>query len=101
MTQLNISERPIVIYDCNKQQAIGIFRTQRIIGRYLNPGLYMNRKGNGIANALNRKSRLEKSERFDFPVALRYITKEQEGLLPDGVDYIIFKDYLKPLPVQM
>jgi hypothetical protein len=88
-----VDDRPIVLYNADKKEVIGIFESQSLAGRYLYP-VEKNHKGGLIKSALSRKSKIFKSV-FDFPVAIRYANEIQTELL-NGEEYLIINDY--PIP---
>jgi arylamine N-acetyltransferase len=87
------NEIPIVLYNADKQEMIGIFLTSATAMRYI---YEMNKCGNtsNICSALKYKTKIRNS-RFDFPIAVRYANDEHKITL-DNKNYKIMYDY--PLP---
>lgn len=86
---------PIVAYNANKQELIGIFFDGSYVRRYFyqhDPNLRINKN---ISSFVMRNGKL-KDTSFDFYVALRYANKEQIEILGDK-DYVILNDY--PIPI--
>jgi hypothetical protein len=82
---------PIVAYNADKQELIGIFFNGSYVRRYFyqnNPNL---KASKNISSFVMRKVKL-KDTSFDFKVALRYANKEQIEMLASK-DYVIFNDY--------
>jgi hypothetical protein len=85
------NDTPIVAYNADKQELIGIFFNGSYVRRYFyqnNPNL---KASKNISSFVMRKGKL-KDTSFDFKVALRYANKEQIEML-GSKDYVIFNDY--------
>jgi hypothetical protein len=90
-----INDTPIALYNSEKLELVGIFKTKTIIGKYLYEGIYegvkSQTKSSRVHVAISKKYQL-RNTRFEFPVALRYANKKQIEILGDQ-DAVIFKDY--------
>jgi len=91
-------DRPIAVYNCDKKELIGIFRTVTLTGRYLFPH-YFGHKVRTIYYCILHKSN-PRDTIFNFRVAVRRISREQEKLIGDA-DYIIVGNYPQPKQIQM
>lgn len=92
--RLENNDSPVTIYNCTKQEIIGIFRTQSLAGRYLYSTKGSSLRGSNISVALLRKQRLLNT-RFDFPVAVRRCNQTQNELLNGGM-FLILNNYPQP-----
>jgi hypothetical protein len=89
------NDTPIVAYNADKQELIGIFFNGVYVRRYFyqnNPTLKLTKD---ISSFVMRKGKL-KDTSFDFFVALRFANKEQIEMLGDK-DYVILNSY--PIPI--
>lgn len=89
---------PIAIYNCEKKELIGLFKTVTFATRYLFNGAG-GKKINSIMYALNSRRKITNSS-FNFSIAVRACTQEQKDLLSNH-DFIIVNDYPKPPLWQM
>jgi hypothetical protein len=88
------NDTPIVAYNADKQELIGIFFDGSFVRRYFyqnDPNL---KSSKNISSFVMRKGKL-KDTLFDFFVALRYANNEQIEMLGDK-DYVILNGY--PIP---
>lgn len=95
-----INERPVVIYNSEKQEVIGIFKTPLLAGRYLFPANETNHfKSQNILKAANRSGKISNSK-FQFDVAVRYAKDNHIELLQDNF-FVILPGYSQPEKSQM
>jgi hypothetical protein len=90
-------DREVAIYNADRQELIGIFRTPSLVARYIF-NEFAKGKVNRVTNALSRKTKIMDTK-FDFYIACRYASAEQLQLL-DG-DYTILNGYDQPLKSSM
>jgi hypothetical protein len=82
----NISDnRPLVLYDADRQKAIGIFRSQSLATKYLFPG---GTKRFSVNHALLKKIRIKNSD-LKTTIAVRYANPEQLLLLGENEVYML------------
>jgi hypothetical protein len=90
--------KPVVIYNCNKQEIIAVFAAASLAVKYLfTDGL--KKRDSTIRNALARKSKIQQTI-FNFPVAIRFANEYQITLL-EGDLYKIFNNYQQPNKARM
>lgn len=68
-------DKPITVYNADKQEVVGIFTTLTLVCKYFRPDQPQKAYSN-FFDALKRKNHIRKS-RFDFKLALRHATQQQ------------------------
>lgn len=86
----------IKVYNADKQELVGIFRTPSLVARYIYKDYSAHRAGN-INGALSNKSRIKNSD-MGFVVAVR---RGLDFKLPDEKDFLIFNGYPEPVLSKM
>lgn len=88
------NDRPIALYNCEKKELIGLFKSQVLVSMYL----YKERRHNIYASLKNKWKM--KNTVFDFPVAARWCNNQQVNLL-GSENYKILNGYYEPHYYQM
>lgn len=91
--------RPVVLYNCDKKEVIGVFETKVMVSRYLYPLETHNKCHSRVFVALRRKTPMKKTI-YPFPVAIRYASIDQSELM-NGQPYKVIAGYIKPLEAKM
>lgn len=85
--------RPVAVYNCDKQELVGIFGTTKIASRFI----YGRQKGDAMRSLLWRlgyKCRIHpKSSNHDFILTVRYASKEQQELIKEKPYYFLHNEY--------
>jgi hypothetical protein len=80
-------EASIALYNTNKKELIGVFRTFAVASRYVFSEA-SNWNSNRIWNAYHLRGKLHKNTIFDFPVAVRIANEKCLELLGNKDIYI-------------
>jgi hypothetical protein len=89
----NISnEKPIALYNADKQELIGVFDRPFRAAYFLFGSTVKITKGGHVVDAIHKKYRIGVSV-FDFPVSARYANEDQVTLL-GGKEYFITDSYI-------
>lgn len=85
-------ERPVVLYNCEKKEPMGIFTSHKVLSRYLfgKDTNYYSQKN--ILRTIHNKRKIKSSKRFPFHMTLRFATEKYIEILGDN-PYYTFKDY--------
>lgn len=99
MTKTVINQdQSVVLYNAEKQEIVGIFKTQGLTARYIFP-LIGSTRTRRICDTLKLKTRICNSD-LGFKVALRFAKNEQLEILGDK-DYVILNGYKEPNKIFM
>ena len=88
MSQIKNDQKPVALYNCDKQELVGVFMTTQLAGKYLFPIGKTSQRVNRVAENLRTKRRIIKETIFDFPVAVRYANDLQVEMMQDKVFFI-------------
>lgn len=91
-------DQSVVMYNADKQEIVGIFKTQGLTARYIFP-LGTGGRNRRICDTFKLKTRIANSD-HGFKIALRFAKPEHIELLGDK-DYIILNGYKEPNKVSM
>ncbi len=93
-------DKPLVLYNAEKQEIVGYFSTPSLAGRYIfGNSKQCNRRCQLVYYSANNRGKILKSE-LPFKCAVRYANKEQAEIL-GGNDYLIVNGYKKPSDTYM
>lgn len=83
------NNQPVAVYNADKQQLIGIFKSKTLISKYLNPN-YPEKSGRFILDGLKRKIAKPAQEDMNLKckLAFRYASDQQVAMLGTGDFYI-------------
>ena len=82
------NSRAVSLYDTEKKQLIGVFKSIEISAKYLFT-TYNDKKSARLSHSLSRKHKLLEGTIFDFPVAIRVANQTQIELLSNKGCYIV------------
>jgi hypothetical protein len=80
----------IKLYNTEKKELIGIFKTNSLVGKYLFPLKGTTKSNSRISTTLKQNSRINNTI-FPFPVAIRFC---EDDLISE--DYVISPGYPQP-----
>lgn len=90
------NDRPIVVYDANRKKALGIFRQQSFVIKYL---FSLDKRPRSISHVLHRKGRICNSD-LNTKIVLRWANDEQIKQLGNE-DVVMFDESLKKFDFKM